>query len=78
MIRDIGLLNREGMDDFYAIFKDIQNSRNTKYHDIFPTVPFPNKPFPGRHFIPEYRERLLEVSGSTSSVFPAVAYMLAA
>jgi hypothetical protein len=62
MIRDIGLLSRGGMVDFYAIFKDVQNSRNKKYHDIFPTVPFPDKPPKGRHFIPEYRERLLEVS----------------
>jgi hypothetical protein len=50
------------MADFHAIFKDVQNSRNKKYHDIFPTVPFPDKPPPGRHMIAEYRERLLEVS----------------
>jgi hypothetical protein len=50
------------MEDFYAIFKDIQNSRNKKYKDIFPTIPFPDKPPPGRHMVAEYRERLLEVS----------------
>ncbi len=61
MIQDIGLLSREGMADFYAIFKDVENSRNKKYHDIFPTVPFPDKPPTGRHFIADYREMLLEV-----------------
>jgi hypothetical protein len=70
MIRDIGLLSRGGMADFYAIFKDVQNSRNKKYHDIFPTIPFPDKPHPGRHFIDEYRERLLEVSRWTYYFFP--------
>lgn len=68
MIRDIGLLSRGGMRDFYAIFKDFQNSRNKKYHDIFPAVPFSDKPLRGRHFISEYRERLLEV-GRTDHYF---------
>jgi hypothetical protein len=61
------------MDDFYAIFKDIQNSRNKKYHDIFPTIPFPDKPPPGRYMAAEYRERLLEVSAPTPSVLLLVA-----
>ncbi len=73
LIRDIGLLSRGGMEDFYAIFKDIQNSRNKKYHDIFPSIPFPDKPPPGRHMAAEYRERLLEVSVSAPSVLLLVA-----
>ena len=61
MIHDIGLLTREGMDYFYAIFKDVENAMNPKYHDIFPTVPFQHKPR-GKHMIERYRRRLLEVS----------------
>jgi hypothetical protein len=64
MIQDVGLLSRGGMGDFYAIFKDVQNSRNKRYRDIFPTIPFPDKPPRGQHFIREYRERLVEVSNS--------------
>ena len=60
MIHDIGLLTREGMTNFYAIFKDLQNAKNAKYRDIFPTIPFPNKP-KGKHMIERYRKRLLEV-----------------
>lgn len=44
MITNIGLLTREGMEDFYPIFKDYQNFRNEKYRDIFPDVPFSKKP----------------------------------
>ncbi|KAM3070310.1 hypothetical protein ACMFMG_010142 [Clarireedia jacksonii] len=44
MIKDIGLLTREGMNNFYAIFKDQENFRNDDYRDIFPETPFPNKP----------------------------------
>lgn len=58
LIRDIGLLTRSGMEYFYAIFKDSQNARNPHYHDIFPDVPFPNKPPAGKQGIKEYRRRL--------------------
>lgn len=58
LIRDIGLLTRSGMDYFYAIFKDNQNSRNPHYHDMFPDIPFPNKPPPGRQGVVDYRRRL--------------------
>jgi hypothetical protein len=61
LIRDIGLLTRDGMADFYAIFRDIQNSKNPNYHDIFPTIPFPNKPH-GKDMVERYRKRLLKVS----------------
>ncbi|KAH8815750.1 hypothetical protein F5884DRAFT_665256 [Xylogone sp. PMI_703] len=44
MIKDIGLLTRDGMRYFYPIFKDMENSWNPHYHDKFPDVPFPNKP----------------------------------
>ncbi|RFU31036.1 hypothetical protein B7463_g5331, partial [Scytalidium lignicola] len=44
MIKDIGLLTRDGMRYFYPIFKDMENSANPHYHDKFPDIPFPNKP----------------------------------
>ena len=57
IIRDIGLLNRSGMNSFYPIFKDQQNFRNDRYNDIFPTVPFSRKPKNAR----DYKQRLLAV-----------------
>lgn len=65
MIRDIGILTREGMTDFYPIFKDQQNFKNHHYHDIFPTIPFPNKPR-GENGQREYRRRLEQVSNPIS------------
>jgi hypothetical protein len=58
IIRDIGLLTRRGMEFFYPIFKDQENFRNDKYHDIFPDIPFPNKPRSAE----EYKQRLEQVS----------------
>ena len=49
------------MVDFYAIFKDIENSMNPRYHDIFPSIPFSHKPR-GKHMVEKYRKRLLDVS----------------
>jgi hypothetical protein len=63
MIRDIGLLTRGGMDTFYPIFKDQENFRNHRYHDIFPTIPFSNKPF-GPNAARDYKRRLEEVGPS--------------
>jgi hypothetical protein len=60
MIRDIGLLTRDGMTDFYPIFKDQENFANDDYHDIFPTIPFSDKPH-GRHAAEEYKQRLEQV-----------------
>jgi hypothetical protein len=60
MIRDIGLLTRKGMSSFYAIFKDQENFRNKGYHDIFPDVPFPDKPT-GPDAAHEYKRRLEQV-----------------
>ncbi|KAK6585579.1 hypothetical protein PZA11_002306 [Diplocarpon coronariae] len=57
MITNIGLLTREGMEDFYPIFKDYQNFKNESYHDIFPEIPFPNKPT-GPDAAHAYKERL--------------------
>ncbi|KUJ12697.1 uncharacterized protein LY89DRAFT_755669 [Mollisia scopiformis] len=57
MINDIGLLTRDGMNDFYPIFKDQENFKNDRYHDIFPTIPFADKPF-GPDAEIEYKERL--------------------
>lgn len=57
MIRDIGLLTRVGMNYFYPIFKDQENFRNYSYHDIFPDIPFRNKPH-GPNAASEYKERL--------------------
>jgi hypothetical protein len=50
------------MADFYPIFRDVQNSKNTRYNDIFPTIPFPHKPR-GRKAMEEYKIRLEEVGG---------------
>jgi hypothetical protein len=49
------------MSYFYAIFKDQENFRNPKYHDIFPTIPFPDKPR-GDEAAHEYKRRLEQVS----------------
>lgn len=57
MIRDIGLLTRKGMQSFYPIFKDQENFKNRQYHDIFPDIPFPNKPTNPE----EYKQRLEKV-----------------
>lgn len=63
MISDLGLLTRDGMEYFYIIFKDMQNWMNPKYEDVFPELPFPNKPS-GPHASEEYRMRLVQVDGS--------------
>ncbi|CZR54485.1 related to protein involved in cell growth [Phialocephala subalpina] len=60
IISDIGLLTREGMNDFYPIFKDQENFKNDRYHDIFPTIPFSNKPR-GEDSQAEYKRRLEKV-----------------
>jgi len=60
MIRDIGLLTRTGMNDFYPIFKDQQNFKNERYRDIFPDIPFSNKPT-GPNAVHEYKQRLERV-----------------
>lgn len=60
LITEIGLLNTQGMEYLYPIFKDIENIRNHDYKDKFPTVPFPNKPIPAKNG-KEYRRRLEEV-----------------
>ena len=69
MVRDIGLLTRDGMDSFYPIFKDQENFRNKGYHDIFPTVPFSNKPY-GPDAAREYKQRLEQVSLSHALILP--------
>jgi hypothetical protein len=58
MINVMGLLTRSGMNEFYPIFKDFENFNNEHYHDIFPAIPFPNKPGDAR----EYKRRLEQVS----------------
>ena len=59
-IRDIGLLTRTGMNDFYPIFKDQENFKNDGYKDIFPTIPFSHKPKggPDVEIAHEYKRRL--------------------
>ncbi|CAG8954480.1 hypothetical protein HYFRA_00004392 [Hymenoscyphus fraxineus] len=57
MIENIGLLTRAGMDSFYAIFKDQENFRTPEYEDMFPNIPFSNKP-KGPHKAREYKNRL--------------------
>jgi hypothetical protein len=61
MIEEIGLLTRSGMDEFYPIFKDQQNFKTSDYKDMFPDIPFPNKP-KGHNAVREYKRRLEEVS----------------
>lgn len=34
IINDIGLLTREGMSDFYPIFKDQENFKNNRYVNV--------------------------------------------
>jgi len=46
------------MKDFFAIYKDSANRRNPDYHDIFPKIPFENKPT-GPESQNEYREMLV-------------------
>ncbi|KAI9810072.1 MAG: hypothetical protein M1827_006683 [Pycnora praestabilis] len=43
LIGSIGLLTRNGMEDFYEIFKDYENNQNPKYEPEFPDIPYPNK-----------------------------------
>lgn len=48
------------MDEFYPIFKDQQNFRSLKYKDLFPDVPFSNKPS-GYNASEKYKQMLEEV-----------------
>jgi hypothetical protein len=48
------------MEDFYPIFKDMQNWRTPNYKDPFPNTPFPNKP-KGEAAEETYRQLLLDV-----------------
>ena len=57
IISNLGLLTREGVEQFYPIFKDMQNWMNDDYVDPFPDQPFANKP-KGSHAADEYRARL--------------------
>ncbi|KAG5916264.1 hypothetical protein E4U42_007732 [Claviceps africana] len=57
MIGNLGLLTREGIEHFYPIFKDMQNWRNYDYQDLFPDIPFMDKP-KGATADVEYRTRL--------------------
>ncbi|KAJ5537355.1 hypothetical protein N7513_010541 [Penicillium frequentans] len=63
LIDAVGLLNSDGMEMIYPIFKDAENMEDPDYKDKFPTIPFPNKPRrpnSGK----EYKRRL-EESGLT-------------
>ncbi|KAJ5287347.1 hypothetical protein N7478_003033 [Penicillium angulare] len=57
LIDAVGLLNAEGMEMLYPIFKDAENSENPDYKDKFPSKPFRNKP-PRPNNGKEYRHRL--------------------
>lgn len=48
------------MEMFYAIFKDVENSLTKDYNDIFPDIPFPDKPSGSRKAKREYKRRLVE------------------
>lgn len=60
LIGQIGLLTREGMEDFYPIFEDQESWHKDSYKDPFPTRPFSNKPT-GPDAAPLYRQRLAEL-----------------
>lgn len=62
MIKEIGLLTRAGMAVFFPIFKDHENFRNEDYRDLFPAIPFVDKPRGGPQASNEYKQRLLDVS----------------
>lgn len=68
MIGALGLLNRKGMECFFPIFTDYENSNISDYDDEFPDKPFgPGVPKPKRGrdsgFQDKYREMLVKVSG---------------
>ncbi|KAM0334209.1 hypothetical protein ACHAQA_001230 [Verticillium albo-atrum] len=64
MVAKLGLLTREGFEQFYPIFKDMQSwggSRNgVRYKDEFPDKPFSDKPH-GEGAAEMYRARLEEL-----------------
>ena len=57
MIANLGLLTREGVEDFVPIFKDMQHWHDPDYKDPFPRKLFPRKP-KGPDAADEYRRRL--------------------
>lgn len=60
LIGQIGLLTREGMEDFYPIFEDMESWNKPSYKDPFPTRPFPDKPT-GPLAAPLYRQKLADL-----------------
>ena len=65
MVSQLGLLTREGVEQFYNIFTDMQHWMDDDYRDPFPEMPFPRKP-KGPRAAEEYRARL-EKLGLTRS-----------
>lgn len=59
LIGNIGLLTRDGMEDFYPIFEEMENWYRDEYKDAFPDRPFKDKPR-GVNAAAEYRKRLKE------------------
>lgn len=57
MISKLGLLTREGVENFYSIFTDMQHWMDANYHDPYPNSPFPDKP-KGAGAAKEYRDKL--------------------
>lgn len=57
MVATLGLLTRDGVEQFYPIFKDMQHWMDKDYKDQFPNIPFANKP-KGASAAKEYRSRL--------------------
>jgi len=55
------------MEEFYPIFKDQQNFRTLKHKDMFPDLPFSDKPS-GYDAPKRYRQMLEEVIPSLSFV----------
>jgi hypothetical protein len=58
LIKDIGILTKTGLADFFIIFKDWQGGRVRGYQSPWPDIPFPNKP---NAKSPEYLADLVKV-----------------
>ncbi|KAJ6028004.1 hypothetical protein N7540_003580 [Penicillium herquei] len=59
LIDAVGLLNSEGLNMLYPIFKDVENMHNPDYKDKFPYTPFPHK-FRRPDAAADYKNRLAD------------------
>ncbi|KAJ5716236.1 hypothetical protein N7493_008147 [Penicillium malachiteum] len=61
LIDAVGLLNSEGLNMLYPIFKDVENMHNPDYKDKFPYTPFPDK-FRRSDAAADYKKRLFDLT----------------